>query len=263
MFGLLFGYGVATSSSRQTGTAGSTRLLLWRRSLVLIVIGSCDAMLFYVGDILAAYGVLLFFGVWAIRWKDRWLLIDAALFFVAHGAAERRLDVDQRRAAGPGDAAARRVSPVRRPARRGAVHRAARPDRLRLPVPARPVGRPPARSWSSRSGTGRCSRAPPPSASAPPSLGAQPVALLLARVIDPPSAARSTLIGPLHDATGTLGGFGYAALAALLSSGSPRPRGRVTARLAATGQRSLTCYLASRSSGRSCSRRTCWTSRTP
>jgi hypothetical protein len=26
-------------------------------------------MLLYIGDILAAYGVLLFLGVWALRWK--------------------------------------------------------------------------------------------------------------------------------------------------------------------------------------------------
>ena len=63
-----------------------------------------------------------------------------------------------------------------------------------------------------------------------------------------------SLIGPLHDATGVLGGFGYAALIALiavrLGSGSGpgsrrRPgRGGVTRAIAATGQRSLTCYLA-------------------
>jgi uncharacterized membrane protein YeiB len=46
MFGLLFGYGVAHIVSRQTGSAWSTRLLLWRRSLVLVVIGLADAMLF-------------------------------------------------------------------------------------------------------------------------------------------------------------------------------------------------------------------------
>ena len=54
------------------------RKLLWRRSLVLVVLGFLHAMLLYVGDILAAYGVLLFLGVWALRWKDRWLFIVAA-----------------------------------------------------------------------------------------------------------------------------------------------------------------------------------------
>jgi hypothetical protein len=39
------------------------------------------AMLLYVGDILAAYGVLLFFGAWAVRWRGRWLLVLLACFF--------------------------------------------------------------------------------------------------------------------------------------------------------------------------------------
>jgi len=85
LFGLLFGYGVAQIARRQ-GEAGrdprATRRVLWRRSLFLVVLGFVDGMLFYVGDILAAYGVLLFLGVWAIRWKDRWVLLVALLLFV-------------------------------------------------------------------------------------------------------------------------------------------------------------------------------------
>lgn len=82
MFGLLFGYGVAHIVARQTGTVWQTRFLLWRRALVLVVLGTLDAVLLYVGDILAAYGVLLFLGAFAIRWKDRWLLVVAALLFI-------------------------------------------------------------------------------------------------------------------------------------------------------------------------------------
>lgn len=85
MFGLLFGYGVAQIVRRQTEAGSSwrsVRRLLWRRSLVLVVLGFLHAMLLYVGDILAAYGVLLFIGVWALRWKDRTLLVVALLFFV-------------------------------------------------------------------------------------------------------------------------------------------------------------------------------------
>ena len=83
MFGLLFGYGVAQIVRRQADLAPKVvRRLLWRRSLVLVVVGFLHAVLLYVGDILAAYGVLLFLGVWAVRWKDRWLLAVAALFLV-------------------------------------------------------------------------------------------------------------------------------------------------------------------------------------
>ncbi|MFI6679192.1 DUF418 domain-containing protein [Kribbella sp. NPDC050470] len=85
MFGLLFGYGVAQIVRRQR-EAGKEwkpiRKLLRRRSLVLVVLGFLHAMLLYVGDILAAYGVLLFLGVWALRWKDRWLFIVAAFVLV-------------------------------------------------------------------------------------------------------------------------------------------------------------------------------------
>lgn len=85
MFGLLFGYGVAQIARRQVESGRpwrSVRFLLWRRSLFLVVLGFTDAMLFYVGDILAAYGVLLFLGVWALRWKN-WVILGIALFMFA------------------------------------------------------------------------------------------------------------------------------------------------------------------------------------
>lgn len=50
------------------------------------------------------------------------------------------------------------------------------------------------------------------------------------------------MIGPLHDATGVLGGVGYAALIALWSI-RLRPDQPFVRALAATGQRSMTCYL--------------------
>jgi len=195
MFGLLFGYGVAHIVGRQTGSAWATRLLLWRRSLVLVVLGVADAMLFYVGDSLAAYGVLLFLGVWAIRWQDRWLLGVAALFFVLGAlpsADSMSVSTD-------------------------------RPDAAMLP--------PELLTTTAVVGIGAAV------------LGAQPVALMLAGVLERPPDDVLQLIGPLHDATGVLGGIGYAALIALLSVRLAPRAGRVTTALAATGQRSLTCYL--------------------
>ena len=125
-----------------------------------------------------------------------------------------------------------------------AVHRPARPDRLRLPVPGRPLGGPPARP--------RAAGAAPEAAA--PSTAVVGIGAAVAR--RPAGRAdagrrhraaertrRSTCLGPLHDATGILGGFGYAALLALLSIRLAPRAGRVTGALAATGQRSMTCYL--------------------
>ncbi len=72
-------------------------------------------------------------------------------------------------------------------------------------------------------------------------LGAQPIALLLAGAISPPAAL--DWLASLHTTTGTLGGFGYAALIALLAARLAGRPGRVVDAVAAAGQRSMTCYL--------------------
>ncbi len=242
MFGLLFGYGVAHIVGRQTGSPKSTRRLLWRRSLVLVVVGLADAMLFYIGDILAAYGVLLFLGVWAVRWRDRWLLVVAALVFLLTSLPS---DDSTSISTDPPDPAmlppdllsglADRVVAAPVIALLGPIGFACpflvglwagRRRILELPEQHRKL-------LTTTALVGVCAAV----------LGAQPVALLLARVIDPPSADALSYLGPLHDATGVLGGFGYAALAALLSTRLAPRAGRVTRALAATGQRSMTCYL--------------------
>ncbi len=210
MFGLLFGYGVAMIVRRQEalGPKG-VRHLLWRRAAVLIVVGFLHAMLLYVGDILAAYGVLLLLGAWAVRWKDRWLLIVAALFFTLNALPS-------------GDS----MSVVTDP-----------PDPSMLPpdlltmfaerVVVQPfimllgpigfacpflVG-----LWAGRrrilEQPERHRRLLAVVATVGISvavLGAQPVSLMLAGVTDVPERSTLELIGPLHDASGVLGGFGYA-----------------------------------------------------
>jgi len=86
MFGLLFGYGVAQIVRRQQDLGRqAVRRLLWRRALVLIAVGLLHGTLLYVGDILAAYGVLLLFGAWTVWWRDRWLLLIAAVMIVMVG----------------------------------------------------------------------------------------------------------------------------------------------------------------------------------
>jgi uncharacterized membrane protein YeiB len=243
MFGLLFGYGVAMIVRRQAalGPKG-VRRLLWRRAVFLIVVGFLHAMLLYVGDILAAYGVLLLLGAWAVRWKDRWLLVVAAVIFLL-GAL-------------PSDGS---MSVVTDP-----------PDPSMLPpdlvtmlsdrIVAQPfimllgpigfacpflVG-----LWAGRrrilEETERHRRLLLVTAIvgiAVAVLGAQPVSLMLAGVTDVPSSDTLALLGPLHDASGVLGGFGYAAAITLLAAKLGK-RGRVVKAIAAAGQRSMTCYLA-------------------
>ncbi len=77
MFGLLLGYGIARIVARQNGSPKQTRKLLRRRSLVLLVIGSLHMVLIFDGEILAVYGGLLFLGLWAVNWKDRTLHVVA------------------------------------------------------------------------------------------------------------------------------------------------------------------------------------------
>lgn len=244
MFGLLFGYGVAHIVRRQeTREPRAVRRLLWRRSLVLVVVGFLHAVLLYVGDILAAYGVLLFVGAWMVRWTDRRLLLTALLFFVLVSLPSGDSSTIS---ADPPDGSMLptdlltmvtervRVAPLVAllgplgficpfavglwAGRRRILER---PERYRtlLRVTA----------WV---GIGAAV------------LGAQPVALMLSGVTAVPAPGTLELIGPLHDSTGTLGGFGYAALVSLLARRLELRRGTVVDAIAAVGQRSMTCYLA-------------------
>ncbi|GAA3342383.1 DUF418 domain-containing protein [Amorphoplanes nipponensis] len=243
LFGALFGYGVARIADRQRslGPRG-VRRLLWRRSLVLVVVGVLDALLFFAGDILAAYGVLLLLGAWCVRWRNGALLATAALFLVLTalpGDGSLTISSDPPHAAMlPPDLAA--VLPARAQvslyvALLGPIGFvcpfliglwAGRARLLERPEQHRRLLR--GTAWV---GLGAAA------------LGAQPVALILAGVVDSPARPVLELLGPLHDATGILGGFGYAALLSLLAvrlGARPRP---VTTAIAAVGQRSMTCYL--------------------
>ncbi|GGQ83658.1 DUF418 domain-containing protein [Couchioplanes azureus] len=243
MFGLLFGYGVAQLARRHesAGPRWVTRLL-WRRCTVLIGVGTVDALLFFEGDILAAYGVLLIVGVWMIRWKDRSLLLvafgsfalyallgGASMFMTGEGPDATKLPTNL------ADMITDRVGSVlitplfgplmflcpfavglwagrRRLLERPGDHRRS----LQVAAVAGLVGA---------------------------VLGAQPVSLVLAGIVTPPELGAFSWIGALHAATGVLGGVGYAALLTLLAVRLRRPVNRVAAAIAATGQRSMTCYL--------------------
>lgn len=245
MFGVLFGYGVA-QIVRRNASAGpkAVRRLLWRRGLVLIVVGFLHAVLLYVGDILTAYGVLLLVGAWMVRWKDRWLLLTALVFLVLMSLPSgASLSIST----APPDAAMLPPDPLAMIVHRPVVSLliglvgpigfacpfaiglwAGRRRILERPEQHRTLLR-----LTAAGGIGAAV------------LGGQPIALVLAGVVSRPDQETLEVLGPLHDATGVLGGFGYAALLSLVALGlQARPPRRVVDAIAATGQRSMTCYLA-------------------
>ncbi|TDW94375.1 putative membrane protein YeiB [Kribbella pratensis] len=246
MFGVLFGYGVAQIVRRQRESGNEwwpIRKLLWRRSLVLIVLGFLHAMLLYIGDILAAYGVLLFLGVWALRWKDRWLFLvaTAVLVLTALPSGDSL--------AGPTEGPDPSMLP--------ASFLGQFPDRLVVQpfiaglgwigfVTPFLIG-----LWAGRRRILERSaehltllRTTALLGLTIAILGALPVSLVVGGVLTRPSDQAVTVLGPLHDATGVFGGFGYAALIVLIAHRMGDRQGPVTVAIAAVGQRSLTCYLA-------------------
>ncbi|MGV9530193.1 DUF418 domain-containing protein [Streptomyces cellulosae] len=244
MFGLLFGYGVAHMVRRRTDAAPrSVRRLLWRRALALVVIGALHGLLLFAGDILAAYGVLLFLGAWTVRWKDRRLLVTAAFFFVLCALpGDDSLSISTAPPDAsllPGDAVTMIVERAQVTpwiALLGPVGFLC-PFMLGLWAGRRRILEQPERH-------GRLLRVTASVGIGAAVLGAQPVTLILAGVTPVPDGPTLNLIGPLHDATGVLGGLGYAAAVALLAHRLGNRRGRVVEAVAATGQRSMTCYLA-------------------
>jgi uncharacterized protein len=240
MFGVLFGYGVAqiVRRQRETGnTAWGIRKLLWRRSLVLVVLGFAHAMLLYIGDILAAYGVLLFLGVWALRWKDRWLFIVAAFVLILTALPSNMSLAD-----GPDpsmlptsllDQFAERITVQPFIAGVGWIGFVT-PFLIGLWAGRRRILERPAEYLTLLRTTALLGITVAVA-------GALPMSLVVGGVLARPSDHALTILGPLHDATGVFGGFGYAALIVLIAHrAGARP---ITSAIAAVGQRSLTCYL--------------------
>jgi uncharacterized membrane protein YeiB len=75
-------------------------------------------------------------------------------------------------------------------------------------------------------------------------VGAQPFALMAAQSWEDPSVSASLLAAVLHSVSGYAAGVGYACLGGLLAVRLRGSRNPLVPALVATGQRSLTCYLA-------------------
>ena len=243
MFGLLFGYGVAQVVRRQQPRGrGGTRTVLWRRAGALVVIGFSHAILLYIGDIIAAYGVLLAAGAFVVHWRDRWLLILAAFFFLLTALPDDGTLADTTVGPGPAELPPDLWTAI--------VERLQAQPFIMLLGPigfACPfllglwAGR---RRILERPGQYRRLLTAIMAVGIPVGLlGAQPFALVLADTSEHPGADSFAWMIALHTATGMFAGAGYAAALTLLALRLAPSPGPVVQALAATGQRSMTCYL--------------------
>jgi uncharacterized protein len=246
MFGLLLGYGVAHIVGRQEGfTSKDACRLLSRRGLAFIVVGFLHCVLLAGNDILTAYGGVLvlvaFTGI--VGWSDRRVVFLAVLLLIPVAAptvSARMVSHDLPPAyLLPPDVAtavterahASIVLVVAGPVIIGTAFCAGliAGRRRVLEQPERHVA---LLRTTAAVGIGAAV------------LGAQPIALVLAGVMTKPEWSTLRWFGPLDAITGIMGGFGYAALVGLFALWLEGRRGAVVDAIAATGQRSMTCYIA-------------------
>ncbi|ACQ78980.1 protein of unknown function DUF418 [Beutenbergia cavernae DSM 12333] len=249
LFAALFGYGVARIAARASaaGSGGDAeaRRRVRRRGLALLVFGAGHALLLFSGDVLGAYGLVSLLLVAFLRSSDKVLLRVAVATAVVTPFVQGVTMAD------PGPTAERTLfwsvaiaDPLEAMAWRAPEWLIGTVGMVGV-VPAALIGlwagrrrildrpadhRPLLRGWAV-------------GGIAAGLVGGLPAALVVAEVWHP-AGATATLVSVLHVATGLLGGLGYAAAIALFSLRRRGRASRLTHALAATGERSLTCYLA-------------------
>ncbi|PSK96310.1 putative membrane protein YeiB [Murinocardiopsis flavida] len=249
MFAALFGYGLVMVARRQDATNGAraARRLLRRRGGWLIAFGFLHVVLLYAGDILTAYGILALAFAGAPRWTPRRILTTAALLGGAGALLYSAGMLGMTALAGsagipapdslPADVAGRAtawpimavllaltsIAPVligvwaaqQRIMEQPEQHRALLRRTAAIGIPVAVLG------------------------------GVPQVLIITGAIADPGTWATSAFF-VLHLFTGYAGGFGYAALIALVAARlvrRPAGPGRIATALAACGQWSMTCYL--------------------
>ncbi|MFE1170519.1 DUF418 domain-containing protein [Nocardiopsis sp. NPDC058789] len=246
MFAALFGYGLARIHLRRTAEGREwpwVRSLLRGRGRWMIVIGLLHTVLIFHGDVIAVYGLIALLFAGLLRLGDRRLLAHGLVWMslgsLLYSTAEVALSLS-----GTQQDVAMEVTPLMDLfIRLGTWPFLAM---VMVPISLFPftVG-----IWAARR---RLLEEPErhlpflrrvagfgvPLAV----LGAVPQMLVLIRVWAPDPALQ---VGAkwLHVLSGYAGGFGYAALIALVAVALGDRRGPVVRALAATGQRSMTCYL--------------------
>lgn len=230
MFAALFAYGVARMSPEKARS----------RNLWLIAFGFVHAVVLFPGDVLGVYGLLGFAVIAMTRWKDRTLLVLAAVLLaltaLIQGAAYSGPPRDERSFFWSFE--------IEDPLTAIALHPlewlmtplgvfgvgvaavagvwAARRNLLAEPEPHVPLLRRVA-CWGIAAAV----------------LGGLPSGLAVGHFRQ---ADDLGLLAAVHTVTGVAGGLGYAALIALVSLRIKRRNAVVTA-IAACGERSLSCYL--------------------
>ncbi|MDT0301087.1 DUF418 domain-containing protein [Streptomonospora wellingtoniae] len=270
MFACLFGYGLMRIYDRQREAGASRReaaAVVRRRNLWLLVFGFVHAALLFLGDVLAAYGLLglvlggllLGRGERAMRWTAAVLAGLALVLWVfsALGAALAALAPPG--AVGGGEAEAG-VSGILRSSFSEKDYLASVADRLAAwafiaPLQALALVMPAMMALGLVLGRRRVLERPdryfrPLVATAAAGIGlawasALPEALAHVGAV-PASGAVTAALSGVRQLSGVLGGAGYVALFALVGRavGRRAHRGPGTAAVVAVGKRSLSCYLA-------------------
>ncbi|QBI56306.1 DUF418 domain-containing protein [Streptomonospora litoralis] len=250
MFAALFGYGLAQIHLRRRAEGREwpwVRRLLRRRGRWLVVIGLAHTALLFYGDIIAVYGLIALLFTAFLRMSDRRLLAHAFAWLAAgslcYAVVSELLFSAAESTAGAGD-----LTWLTDMAMRLAILPGFLPLMLVISVFPFLVG-----VWAARRrlldeperhlpllrrvavwGVGTAV------------VGGVPQALVNLAVWDAGPVTAAAVFW-VHLITGYAGGFGYAAVIALIAVRlNRRPderRGPVVGALAATGQRSMTCYL--------------------
>ncbi|MEV4712813.1 DUF418 domain-containing protein [Micromonospora sp. NPDC049374] len=247
MFAALFGYGLVQFADRRTAAGAdwpATRTLLRRRSRWLIGFGLVHATLLFFGDILASYGLLGLLLVGMLRVRDRTLIAVAAagtlvfaLLSLGTGftITENGSPPLPTAEANPLDAIAARLTVWAFLAPALAVDVFA-PFLLGIWAARRRLLDQPGQHL-------RLLRRAALVGLAVAVVGGAPLALIDAQVWTGWGDGVAISAYAVHGVSGIAGGLGYAALAGLLAHHLAGRRNPVATALAATGQRSLTCYL--------------------
>lgn len=244
MFAALFGYGLVQIHRHRSADGQPwpwVRRLLRRRGRWLVVIGVAHTVLLFYGDVIAVYGIITLLFTAALRSTDRRLLTHAAVWLAVGPpvyAVATNLAIP-----GGQQSEAYETTLLSDLLGRLATTPFLWPLMIVISVFPVLVG-----IWAARrhlleepqqhrtllrrvmiAGIGASV------------LGGLPYTLVTSELWQQGPLATTVLFW-LHLVTGYAGGFGYAAAIALLTL-RLRRRGPVTTALAATGQRSMTCYL--------------------